>query len=186
MIEAAEAKGEVAQLLWKDLPPDVREQLTGRLSGMWGADDDETAFNNCAVDKQQTLLLMLARLREKDLWQVIRKIDNVYGEHGVGLGFKAWPFIYSTLSQRRDFTRLFANHRDTSGGFYEKGRCDAVLHFLYQEGEPRQWYVHFDLHSPVHSLASMYKHVRHEAMGKLTPNWRMIREILDPTLSTGA
>ncbi|HEY6231595.1 MAG TPA: hypothetical protein VIW64_10030 [Pyrinomonadaceae bacterium] len=182
----AEANEDAPKLAWKDLPGDVREHFNGRLSGMFGAVDDEVAFNNCAVDKQQTLLLMLARLREKDLWHVIRKIDNVYGEHGVGLGFKAWPFIHSTLSQRNDFTRLFANHKDTTGGFYEKGRAEAVLHFLYQDGEPRQWFVHFDLHSPVHSPVSMFKHMRHEAVGKLTPNWRMIRDILYSTLSIGA
>jgi hypothetical protein len=54
-----------------------------------------------------------------------------------------------------------------------------VLHFLYQEGEPRTWYVHFDLYSPVHSPGSALKHLRHEFLGKLTPDWRMIAKFLD-------
>ena len=52
-----------------------------------------------------------------------------------GLQFEAWPMIESTLSRRRDFTRRFANHKDTSGGFYEKQRGAAILHFLFQEGD---------------------------------------------------
>jgi hypothetical protein len=172
---------EISPLLWKDIAAQAREDLGGKLSGLWGAITDEVAFDNCAVDKQQTLLILVARLREKGLWHVIKKIDNVYGEGGVGIGFTAWPLIYSTLSNRKDFTRRFANHKDTTGGFYEKGRGDAVLHFLYQDGSPQKWYVHFDLYSPVHSPGSILKHLRHEFLGKLTPDWRMIRDILNPT-----
>src|SRR6266545_5998323 len=132
------------QILWRNLSEDSREALTGKLSGLWGAATDEGAFDSCAVDKQQTLLLLASRLCAKRLWHVIRKIDNVYGEGGVGIGFSAWPLIESTLLRSRNFTRLFANHKDTCGGFYEKGTAEAVLHFLYQEGSPRKWYVHFD------------------------------------------
>lgn len=164
---------------WKDLPGDLREVLTGKLSGLWGAASDEEAFNGCAVDKQETLLIMAARLQAKSLWHVIRKIDNVYGEGGVGLGFSAWPLIESTLKARKDFTRFLANHKDTSGGFYEKGRAEAVLHFLYVEGTPRKWYVHFDLYSPVHSPLSALKHLRYEFIGKVTPDWRMIQQCLN-------
>jgi len=166
-------------LLWQDLDEDVREALTGKLSGLWGATSDEAAFNGCAVDKQQTLLILVSRLREKNLWQVIRKIDNVYGEGGVGIGFSAWPFVKSTLTARKDFTRRMANHKDTTGGFYEKGRAEAVLHFLYVEGKPQKWYVHFDLYSPVQSPASALKHLRYESVGKLTPDWKMIKQRLD-------
>jgi len=102
----------------------------------------------------------------------------VYGEGGVGIGFFAWPLIQSTLSRRKDFTRRFANHKDTSGGFYEKGRADAVLHFLFQEGSPRKWFVHFDLYSPVHSVGSVGKHLRYEFLGKICPDWKMIRQCL--------
>jgi hypothetical protein len=167
-------------IIWRDLPGDVREALAGKLLGLWGAVDDETAFNGLAVDKQQTLLILMSRLRAKNLWQVIRKIDNVYGEGGVGIGFSAWPFVKSTLSARRDFTRRMANHKDTTGGFYEKGRADAVLHFLYVEGNPQKWYVHFDLYSPVHSPGSALKHLRYEFVGKLTPDWLMIKQRLNP------
>jgi hypothetical protein len=169
---------ELKPIPWQDLAEDVREALTGKLSGLWGATSDEAAFNACAVDKQQTLLIMASRLREKNLWHVIKKIDNVYGEGGVGIGFSAWPFVKSTLTARKDFTRRMANHKDTTGGFYEKGRADAVLHFLYLEGKPQKWYVHFDLYSPVQSPASALKHLRYEFVGKLTPDWKMIKQRL--------
>jgi hypothetical protein len=175
----ADPSSQVSPILWKDLSEDLREALTGKLTGLWGAASDEAAFNACALDKQQTLLLLVARLRAKGLWHVIRKIDNVYGEGGVGIGFSAWPVVESTLRARKDFTRFFANHKDTTGGFYEKGRADAVLHFLYVEGVPRKWYVHFDLYSPVHSPASAFRHLRHEFLGKLTPNWRRIQQCLN-------
>ena len=118
--------------------------------------------------------MVLKRMQCANLWHVVRKIDNVYGEGGVGIGFLAWPIIKSTLEGRRDFTRRMANHNDTTGGFYEKGRGDAVMHFLYVDGEPRKWYMHFDLHSPVHSPVSAWRHLRHEFIGKVTPDWRMI------------
>jgi hypothetical protein len=175
----ADSTADVKPILWQDLADDVRETLAGKLSGLWGAASDEDAFNGCPVDKQQTLLLMVARLREKNLWHIIRKIDNVYGEGGVGIGFSAWPIAESTLSHRKDFTSFMANHKDTTGGFYEKGRAEAVLHFLYVDENPRKWYVHFDLYSPVHSPVSAFKHLRHEFIGKITPHWRMIQERLD-------
>jgi len=118
-------------------------------------------------------------MRAKELWHVVKRIDNVYGEGGVGLQFEAWPVIESTLSRRDDFTRRFANHKDTSGGFYEKGRPEAVLHFLFQEGQPRKWYVHFDLYSPVYSLASAWNHLRYEFMSKTKPDWRRIAKSLN-------
>jgi hypothetical protein len=170
---------EVKPIFWKDLPDDVREALAGKLSGLWGAGSDEDAFNGCPVDKQQALLLLVSRLGEKDLWHIVKKIDNVYGEGGVGIGFSAWPIAKSTLSQRKDFTSFMANHKDRTGGFYEKGRAEAVLHFLYVDENPRKWYVHFDLYSPVYSPVSAFKHLRHEFIGKLTPHWRMIQERLD-------
>jgi len=175
----ADSKSEMSQLLWKDLPENVREALLGKLVGLWGADSDETAFNNCAVDKQQALLIMVSRLQAKDLWLVIQKIDNVYGEGGVGIGFSAWPFVKATLSERKDFTPFLANHKDTTRGFYEKGRADAVLHFLYQAGTPEKWFVHFDLYSPIHSPLSAFKHLRYEFVSKVTPDWRMIQQRLN-------
>ena len=156
----------------------MREALAGKLEGLWDAACDAHAFDGCAIDKQQTLLLLVSRLRKKNLWHFIRKIENVYGEGGVGIAFSAWPLAESTLRGRKDFTTLMANHKDTTGGFYEKGRADAVLHFLYVDGSPRKWYVHFDLYSPVHSPLSALRHLRHEFLGKLTPDWRMIQKCL--------
>jgi hypothetical protein len=166
-------------LHWGELSRDARELLIGKLAGLWGAATDQAAFESLTIDKQQALILLLDRIRDKALWHLIKRITNVYGEGGVGLQFLAWPMIESTLDRRKDFTRCFANHKDTSGGFYEKGRPLAVLHFLYQDGDPRTWYVHFDLHSPVHSLASAYKHLRYEFIGKMTPDWRMISRYLN-------
>jgi hypothetical protein len=175
----ADLQAEATPLLWQQLSDNTREALAGKLSGLWGAASDEAAFDNCAVDKQQTLLIMISRLQVKNLWQVIRKIVNVYGEGGVGLEFSAWPFVKSTLRRRKDFGRFLANHKDTTGGFYEKGRADAVLHFLYLAGKPEKWYVHFDLYSPVYSPVSALKHLRYEFVGKLTPDWRMIQRHLN-------
>lgn len=166
------------QLTWSNLEPRVRELLTGKLAGLWDAPTDEAAFDSWAPDKQHAMLLVLQRLVAKNLWHLVRKVENVYGEGGVGIQFAAWPMIESTLARRHDFTRRFANHKDTSGGFYERRRRDAVLHFLYQEGDPRTWYVHFDLYSPVHSPASAMRHLRHEFMGKVRPDWRMIAKCL--------
>ena len=166
-------------LKWLDLPVSTRDLLRGKLVGLWGADSDAAAFESWPIDKQQALLLLLMRLDHKGLWHLVRQITNIYGEGGVGLQFLAWPMIQSTLNRRRDFTRRFANHKDTTGGFYEKQRSEAVLHFLFQEGDPRTWYVHFDLYSPVHSAKSALLHLRHEFLGKTRPDWQLIARALD-------
>src|SRR5262245_5460266 len=149
-------------LQWLDLSAEARELLAGKLVGLWQAPSDAAAFESWPIDKQQALVLLLRRLREMNLWQMVKQVTNIYGEGGVGIQFYAWPMIESTLTRRKDFTRLFANHKDTAGGFYEKRRDSAVLHFLFQEGDPRVWYVHFDLYSPVHSPRSAMNHFRHE------------------------
>lgn len=166
----------VSQLKWTDLSYDVRDALSGKLAGLYGAPRDDLAFSDLPEDKQQGLLLLLDRMRTKRLWHLVRRVHNVYGLHGVGLSFSAWPLIESTLAAREDFTRLFANHKDCSGGFYEKGRARAVLHFLYQNGEPRKWYVHFDLFSPVYSPRSAANHLRHEVLRKVRPDWETIKQ----------
>jgi len=165
-------------MVWADLSRETKELLKGKLAGLWGAESDEAAFDSWTIDKKYALLLLLKRIRAKDLWHVVRRITNVYGEGGVGIQFEAWPIIESNLAGRRDFTRRFANHKDTSGGFYEKGREEAVLHFLFQEGKPRTWYVHFDLYSPVHSPGSAWKHLRYEFLSKTKPDWRTIAKCL--------
>ena len=166
------------KLSWRSLSHETRELLTGRLVGIWGAPSDEAAFDSWPMDKQQALILLARRLNEKGLWRLVKQVTNVYGEGGVGIQFLAWPMIESTLQRRPDFTRRFANHNDTTGGFYEKERAEAILHFLFQEGEPRLWYVHFDLHSPVHSLTSAFRHLRHEFIGKVKPDWQVIAKCL--------
>ena len=179
--ETVESGADVQQLVWSRLAADLRDALNGKLAGLWDAQSDEAAFDSLSVDKQQALLLILARLQAKDVWHLIRNITNVYGEGGVGIEFNAWPQLEATLVRHNDFTRRWANHRDTSGGFYEKSRTDAVLHFLFVNGVPRRWYVHFDLYSPVHSPVSAFKHVRHEFIRKATPDWRMIKKALART-----
>jgi len=165
-------------LTWTTLPAETRELLARKLAGMWDAPTDEAAFDSWKIDKKYALLLLLDRMHTKGLWSLVKRVKNVYGEGGVGLEFEAWPMIESALSRHSDFTRRFANHKDTTGGFYEKNRGEAVLHFLYQEGEPRRWYVHFDLYSPVHSVRSAFNHWRHEFVGKLKPDWRDIAKHL--------
>jgi hypothetical protein len=165
-------------LRWEDLTPATRELLQGKLAGLWGAPSDAAAFESWSIDKQQAMLLLLDRMHAKGLWHVVRRVTNVYGDGGVGLQFEAWPMVESTLTRRRDFTRLLANHKDTTGGFYERSRGEAVLHFLFQEGEPRTWYVHFDLYSPVHSPGSAFRHLRHEFLGKVRPDWQTIAKHL--------
>ncbi len=171
---------EPGALLWADLSAETRELLAGKLEGIWGAPSDQAAFDSFPVEKQQALLILANRLNEKSLWHIVKRITNIYGEGGVGIQFLAWPMIESTLRRRSDFTHRFANHKDTTGGFYEKQRADAVLHFLFQEGEPRQWYVHFDLHSPVHSLSSAFRHFRREFIGGFKPDWQVIARCLKP------
>ena len=164
---------------WSTLPAETQRLLTGKLAGLWDAPSDAAAFDSWTRDKKEALLLLLDRLYAKGLWDLVKRVRNVYGEGGVGIEFEAWPKIESTLSRRRDFTRLFANHKDTHGGFYEKDRDAAILHFLFQEGEPRRWYVHFDLYSPVHSARSALNHFRYEMLGKTKPDWRAIAKQLD-------
>lgn len=174
------ANDDSSSLTWADLSAETRELLSGRLAGLWGAESDAAAFDSWPLDKKQGLLLLLHRMHAMRLWHLVKRVTNVYGEGGVGLKFLAWPMIESTLSRRRDFTRRFANHKDTSGGFYEKKRGVAILHFLFQEGDPRTWYVHFDLYSPVHSPGSAFRHLRYEFLGKVRPDWRMIAKSLNP------
>lgn len=165
-------------LRWRELSGDTREVLSGKLIGLWAAADDEEAFDKFTVDKQQALLLFTQRLITKNVWQTVKRINNVYGIGGVGMNFEAWPYLESTLDRNPDFTRMFAKRRKTSGGFYEKGRGKGVLHFFYKDGTSRRWHVHFDLYSPVYSLGTAMKHLRHEYFGTLRPDWQMIAETM--------
>jgi hypothetical protein len=169
---------EVNRLSWSDLTEDLRHALTDKLTGLWGAPSDDLAFDSLSVDKQQALLLIHSRMEEKSLWRHVKEITNLYGEGGVGIEFTPQAELASTLASRTDFTRRWAKHRDTSGGFYEKGRSEATLHFLYVDQTPPKWYVHFDLYSPVHSPGSALKHFRLEYFRKIKPDWRIIQQRL--------
>ncbi len=169
----------VSHLRWHDLSADYREALSGKLAGMWEMPADEEAFEALSVAAQQALILILSRFRAKDLWQFVNRIGNVWGEGGVGCEFTASPMIRSTLSRRKDFTEVFAKHRNTDGGFSEKGRARSAMHFLYVEGTPQKWSFHFDLYSPLHSPKGAWQHLRHEVLGKNKPDWRMIQRGLE-------
>jgi len=120
-------------------------------------------------------LLIMRRLTALNLWSAVRRIDNVYGEGGVGMYFTAWPFLESVLRRRRDFTRWFARHPDNHGGFLERTRPRAALHFLYIDNGERRWNVHFDLHSGVASPASTVRHLVHERLLGRRPDWTQIK-----------
>jgi hypothetical protein len=161
-------------LRWQELSPRTREALERRLEGLYGAENDERAFDALAVDKQQALLIIARRFFELDLWPVVRRVENVYGEGGVGMNFAAWPVLKSTLERRRDFTQRFARHRDTNGGFLETGVGRASLHVLYVDGETRKWAAHFDLYNPWASPLNAWRHLLHEKLRGYTPGWRAI------------
>ena len=167
-------------LCWRELPREWRDLLDRRLIGLYGAESDETAFAALAVDKQQALLILLRRFHELNLWETVRRVENVYGLGGVGMNFAAWPFIKSTLQRRHDFTRRFANHRDTTGGFIERGVGRASLHLLFIDGQEgtRRWAAHFDLYNPWASPANAWRHLLHEKLRGYTPDWRAINESL--------
>jgi len=177
-LEVAEPAADVSLLRWSELSDDLREALQDKLSCLWGVSGDEQVFDSLSIDKQQALLLVLSRLREKDLWHFVKHVTNLYGEGGVGIGFTPGPQLKPTLARRKDFTRRLAKHRDTTGGFYERGQSEAALHFLYVDQTPPEWYVHFDLYSPVHSASSAFKHFRHEYFRKVRPDWRVIQQRL--------
>lgn len=166
-------------LRWTDLPAASRAALTGKLAGLYGAEGDAAAFDALAVDKQQALLLLAARLRRLDLWHAVKRIENVYGLGGVGMNFAAWPVLASALRRHKSFTPRFAGHKDTAGGFLEIGRPRAALHFLYTEDTERRWAVHFDWHGPLASPLSALRHLYYEKWRRATPDWRAIRAALE-------
>ncbi len=171
----------MSALRWQDLTEETRRALERKLEGLYGAARDEDAFNALAVDKQQALLTLMRRLSELDLWDAaVRRVENVYGEGGIGMNFDAWPVLESTLKRREDFTSRFAKHGDTSGGFLERGRDRASLHFLYvdEAGEKRRWAVHFDLYNPWASPMQAWQHLVEEKLKGYAPDWRAISSSL--------
>jgi hypothetical protein len=164
-----------AKLRWQDLPQATQEALSGKLEGLYGNARDEDAFDSLAVDKQQALLILARRFIELNLWTTVVRIGNVYGEGGVGMNFEPSPLLLALISTRLDFTNRFANHKDTTEGFIERGVGRASLHILYVDrGEERHWAAHFDLYNPWASPMNAWLHLLNEKIRGYTPDWRAI------------
>lgn len=186
-------RGIPRRLIWRELSPRTREALEGRLGGLYDQPDDEQAFDALAVDKQQALLILARRFLELDLWEAVRRVENVYGEGGVGMSFAAWPMLKSGLERRGDFTRRLAAHKGTSGGFMERGKTSAALHLLYVDGPERangtdnrahtngamrRWAAHFDFYNPWASPLSAWRHLLNEKLRGERPDWPSIGSAL--------
>ncbi|HKP38430.1 MAG TPA: hypothetical protein VJT71_16340 [Pyrinomonadaceae bacterium] len=164
-------------LEWAELSEEERGRYRGKLSGLWGHEGDEAAYDSLTRDKQEALALISGRLASVDLWRFVGKIVNVYGRGGVGLYFGAVADLESELNGRPEFTHTFARHRDNTGGFIEKGRKRASFHFLYIDPEEgaREWHVHLDLYGPYGSLLSTAQHLYYERWSKFRPDWTMMK-----------
>lgn len=173
-----EARLAIACMLWRDLREETRQALARKLEGLYGYERDEAAFDSLTLDKQEALLLLLCRLSELELWDAVRRIGNVYGMGGVGMSFTSWPVLLSSLRRRDDFTTLFASHKDNAGGFLERGRRRASLHFLHTDSNALSWGVHFDLYSPWASPLNAWRHLVHEKLRGETPHWKVIKNAL--------
>jgi hypothetical protein len=84
-------------LKWSNLAEKLRAGLERKLEGLYGRASDESAFNQLSVDKQQALLILARRFLDLKFWVAVRRIENLYGEGGVGMNFLAWPYLKSTL-----------------------------------------------------------------------------------------
>lgn len=166
--------GGAGRLLWSDLPDYLSTALSRRLKGLYGVVPGEEAFDSLPLDKQRALLILARRLIELGLWDAVRRVENVYGEGGVGMHFQPWPFIRSTLERRRDFSAWFARHHRGGGGFIERGSGMASLHILYPDRRASRWEAHFDLYNPWASPANAWRHLLHEKIRKELPDWRVI------------
>ena len=169
-----------APATWAELPESMRRLLRGKVAGLYGFEEDETAFAALPQDKREALALLMRRLVGLDLWQNVAKIVNVYGQGGVGMYFSSDFDLESGLSRRQDFTRKFARHRDNSGGFIEKDRRRASLHFLYIDnaGAAREWHVHLDFYGPMGSFLSTAQHLYCERWQKFRPDWQIMKEFV--------
>ena len=165
---------------WAELPEPIRSNLKGKLAGLYGYDEDETAFAAVPQDKREALVLLVRRLVGLDLWKSVERIVNVYGRGGVGMYFSATWDLESDLSRRCDFTRKFARHSDNSGGFLEKDRRRASLHFLYIDNGSgaRDWHVHLDFYGPMGSFVSTAQHLYYERWQKFRPDWLIMKEFI--------
>ena len=163
---------------WAELSEQERSRYRDKLGGIYGYNGDESAYNSLTQDKHEALRLISERLVRADLWQYVGRIVNVYGCGGVGLYFSPVGDLEAELDRRREFTRWFARHHDNTGGFLEKRRKHASLHFLYidpPEGE-REWHVHLDLYGGWGSLITAVQHLYWERWKKYRPDWRTMRQ----------
>ncbi len=167
------------KLFWRELPIATRSHLEHKLEGLYGVKEDEHAFDSLAIDKQQTLLIFMQRLNALGLWRELLRVENVYGEGGVGLDFTAHRHLLAVLRRRADFTTRQAKHRGTITGFLEKGRRQAALHFLFHQRELHRWSVHFDLYSPLALPFNAWRHLWWEKIHGHTPDWRIIKKALN-------
>jgi hypothetical protein len=163
-------------LCWTELPERTRAALARRLEGLYGGANDAEVFDALTPDKQRALLILARRLLELRLWDAVRRVENLYGEGGVGMHFLAWPNLRSRLRRRAAFSTWFATHRNTSLGFMERGRRLGSLHVLYIEG--CRWEAHFDLYNPWASPANAWRHILHEKIRREVPDWRAVRAAL--------
>jgi hypothetical protein len=166
-------------LAWDDLSPSVRDALAGKLAGLYGAATDPAAFDALAVDKQQALLIFVARLGQLKLWPEVARVSNVYGEGGVGIEFESARGLSKRLRRGAKFTTRFAKHRGTAEGFREKGRSTAALHFLRPRPRSRAWAAHFDLYAPLANPLSALRHLWYEKLRGRTPRWGEIVTALE-------
>lgn len=166
------------QLSWRELAPDLRGALAGRLAGLYGVADEGRAFDALAVDKQRALIVFARRLGELGLWRDVARVTNVYGLGGVGIGFVAARGLKKRLDQSPRFTARFASHRDTAEGFYELRRSRAALHFLRQRRGGREWTAHFDAYGPLASPLGALLHLWRERLRGRTPRWEEIAAAL--------
>ena len=164
---------------WAELPDETRAQLAGRIGGLYGHATDESAFDSLAADKQQALLIFVRRFARFGLWQGVERVTNVWGEGGVGIDFVAAEDFDAAVGSHPRFTPRFAGHGGaTAGGFYEKRRARAALHFLRMRADPTQWAAHFDEHGPLAGPLSLLRHLWHEVFRGRTPGWRAIHAAL--------
>jgi hypothetical protein len=165
-----------------NLAPDAAmpPEFVGRLEGLYGWGKDEDVYTRLPVDKRAALLLISRRLMQVDLWYAVGRIVNVYGQGGVGMYFDAMMDLEAELDRRADFTRYFARHRDNTGGFLEKYRRHASLHFLYLDSPAeRQWHAHLDLYGPMGSLMTVARHLWHERWKKFRPDWQLMKDYVE-------
>lgn len=164
---------------WAELPAETRAQLEGRLAGLYGHATDQSAYDSLAEDKRQALVIFVRRFARFGLWQRVARVTNVWGEGGVGIDFVAREGFGASLSSHPRFTPRFAGHGTaTAGGYYEKRRARAALHFLRMRADPNLWAAHFDEHGPLAGPFSLARHLWHEVFRGRTPGWRAIRATL--------